>query len=577
MIQAMSSGDPIATVVKRARRRIELQSLATRFAGAVLWMGGGLLACASASKLLAHWWPSVGVRGWWFPALLGLALAVLGGFLYLTRGRRQSDVAVASIVDVRLKLHDRLSTALAMRGRTDPFASAAIEDGTLAAQDRRVIDSLGRALPVRWPKSTWAGPTLCALAAAVWWFVPVLPPAVIMATLATDPEVAAAQTAAQMQIEAVQQQIDLSPELAKELGEIAPMGGEEAQPPRDQRTPEQIQRETARRMTDLSQKLDEVLSGERTQSLSAMRDALSKIEPGKSPEVKALAEALKLGDAAEAQSALQEVMDQIANGQMDEATRAQMAEDLERLAKQIADAADSNDALRTALEAEGMDGDLAADIDATEAALAAAKNLNAEQKARLRKAIKSQKIAKEKLQKLSTSCKKACSKCKNGGGEGDEAMEAEEVLSEMEADEELESAAKSLRSQCRSGQCRTSGNPADGRGSRQAGTEGGPIAEGPHGDGTDKIDAEVASRKSQMGSKRKGVIARQLVDAPPVVGESRAKLREIAGNIERGYEDGTDNDPVPPHLRDLHKHYFGDLKKRIDAKSGNGAPEKAKP
>jgi hypothetical protein len=54
-------------------------------------------------------------------------------------------------------------------------------------------------------------------------------------------------------------------------------------------------------------------------------------------------------------------------------------------------------------------------------------------------------------------------------------------------------------------------------------------------------------------------------------------LREIAGNIERGYEDGTDDDPVPPHLRDLHKHYFGDLKKRIDAKSGNATPEKAKP
>lgn len=585
----MGSAEPILFIVRRARRRLGMQSLVSRFATVALWMGGVLLVCACASKALAAWWPTLGARGWWFPALLGLACVALGLLLFVTRGRRPSDVAVASIVDVRLELHDRLSTAMAVAGREDAFAAAAIEDGVRLAKDRRLTESLGRALPVRWPKNSWIGPLLCAVAVAVWWFVPGLSPSVVKAAFASDPEVAAAEAAAHMQIEAIQQQLELSPELAKELGDLAPRPGEAGEPKGDRRTPEEIQRESARRMTDLSQRLDDVLSGERTQSLAAMRDALSKIEPGKSPEVKALAEALKMGDAAAAQEALAQVMEQIASGSMDEATREQMAADLERLAKQIADAADSNEALREALEAAGMDGDLASSTEAVEAALAAAKNLNAEQKERLRKAIKSQKSANAKLRKLSQSCKNACSKCKNGGAKSKDGSpssssedpdseageDAEEVLTEMEADAELESAAKCLRSQCRSGQCQSPSG--GGRGGREGGTKGGAIAEGPRGDGTDAVAAEVEGKKSQMGSKRKGVIARQLVDAPPVVGESRAKLREIAHDIERGYEEGTEDDPVPPHLRDLHKHYFGDLKQRIDAKSGETAPNKGKP
>jgi len=585
----MGSAEPILFIVRRARRRLGMQSLVSRFATVALWMGGVLLVCACASKALAAWWPTLGARGWWFPALLGLACVALGLLLFVTRGRRPSDVAVASIVDVRLELHDRLSTAMAVAGREDAFAAAAIEDGVRLAKDRRLTESLGRALPVRWPKNSWIGPLLCAVAVAVWWFVPGLSPSVVKAAFASDPEVAAAEAAAHMQVEAIQQQLELSPELAKELGDLAPRPGEAGEPKGDRRTPEEIQRESARRMTDLSQRLDDVLSGERTQSLAAMRDALSKIEPGKSPEVKALAEALKMGDAAAAQEALAQVMEQIASGSMDEATREQMAADLERLAKQIADAADSNEALREALEAAGMDGDLASNTEAVEAALAAAKNLNAEQKERLRKAIKSQKSANAKLRKLSSSCKNACSKCKNGGAKSKDGSpssssedpdseageDAEEVLTEMEADAELESAAKCLRSQCRSGQCQSPSG--GGRGGREGGTQGGAIAEGPRGDGTDAVAAEVDGKKSQMGSKRKGVIARQLVDAPPVVGESRTKLQEIASDIERGYEEGTEDDPVPPHLRDLHKHYFGDVKQRIDAKTGQTAPGKSKP
>ena len=61
------------------------------------------------------------------------------------------------------------------------------------------------------------------------------------------------------------------------------------------------------------------------------------------------------------------------------------------------------------------------------------------------------------------------------------------------------------------------------------------------------------------------MIAREMVEGEQVVGEARARLQRISERIARGHEEGLNEDPIPPHLRDVHQHYFGELKKRIDA------------
>ena len=51
-----------------------------------------------------------------------------------------------------------------------------------------------------------------------------------------------------------------------------------------------------------------------------------------------------------------------------------------------------------------------------------------------------------------------------------------------------------------------------------------------------------------------------------MVGESNLELQQVADTIIQSWEEGVQEQPIPGHLREVHKHYFGELKKRIDAK-----------
>ena len=508
---------PILDVVARARKRMLLGQLMGSLGRVTLWAGVALAVVSVATKIVAGWWSPAGERGIWFFVLVGVAMGGIALWSYLTRPNTQGDVAVASVIDVRLKLHDRLSTAVAVAERSDPFARAAIEDGLKIARDRRIMEALGRAIPIEAPRNWWAGPTLVIIACAVWWFVPGLSLGNAQASAAqSEGELQAARDAAKIQIDTLQAKIETNPELSKALGD----GGDEKKLGGDLtdeklQSPESVRRETTRQVNEVSKKLAE-------------------------------------------------------------------------MAAQLNDAAKANDALKKALENAGLDGALAKNPQAAKAAIDAAKNLNEAQKKALKEAVQSQAKANEKLEKLANACESMSSQCKSGGkksdnsegkssksgeasegsaaGSAEGANEAAEVLSEMETLNELMKDAESARSQCQS----TGADPSEKLGSSgmNAGRGKGMLGERTK----EKTDTATRTRKEKVQSTGGDVIARQLVEAPPVVGESRATLQQLSGEIGHGYEEGTEEDPVPANLRELHKHYFGDLKKKIDAKSGQAAP-----
>ncbi len=592
-MQPMADLAPILTLITRARRRVAWGNFIQTIGSVAVWGGVALVAVSVAAKLAALWWPALGERGWWF---LVLASSVVLAVLALTLVRRErtgGDVAVASLVDVRLNLSDRLSTAVAVAHRVDPFAQVAVEDALVVARDRRMTEALGRALPIRTPRNIWIGPALFVFACCVWWFVPGL--SIGHAQPVADPFAAtlqAAREAGKAQVDMLQAQIEAKPQLDKELGK----GGEEKSASADLTdeklaTPDDVRRETTRKVNELSKRLDELLAGEKAQQLDAMKESLSRIEPSKSGPLKELGEALKRGDASAAKSALEELQKQVETGKMDAATREELSKQLKELAQQLKEAANANDALKRELEKAGLDGALAKNSEAAKAAIDRSKNLNDAQKKALKKAIDSQAKANESLSKIAKACDSMGSKCKQGqqsskaageqsseGGEfsdqkQDGSESASDSLSEMEMLNELMKDAEAARSQCQSA-CAGGSDPSM-PGPSSMNSKGGV---GVGGERTkEKTATGSKARKEKVQSTGGEVIARQLVDAPPVVGESRETLRQLSGEIGTGYEEGTEEDPVPANLREVHKHYFGDLKKKIDAKSGAGAPTDPSP
>ena len=86
--------------------------------------------------------------------------------------------------------------------------------------------------------------------------------------------------------------------------------------------------------------------------------------------------------------------------------------------------------------------------------------------------------------------------------------------------------------------------------------------------------AGTVDQREKVENRGGDIIARELIEGEVEVGESRAALRRVADKIARGDEEGVEDEPVPPHLRDVHRHYFGELEKRIRAvtRSKEGKP-----
>ena len=50
-----------------------------------------------------------------------------------------------------------------------------------------------------------------------------------------------------------------------------------------------------------------------------------------------------------------------------------------------------------------------------------------------------------------------------------------------------------------------------------------------------------------------------------IVGESNAQIKAIAAVVSEGFDEAQADDQVPPKYWEAQMHYFGELKKRIEA------------
>lgn len=567
----------VRSIVALARRRLVMAA----------WVASAWQAASAAVLALALAVTAFRLAGRpWTPAEWAVAsvacMAAVAAWAWSRAVRAARDpLAVSMLADERLGSGERLTTALALSGSSgavdDPFAAAAIADAERFASDRSIPAALRKGLPVRLPARWWPLPASAALLAVACLAVPVLGPGPADASAARAAAGERGTTDEERRLAAAVAAVEANPDLAERLqselqaARAALDGAEGAAPPR---SPEEAAREALRRAAELQARLAEVMDAPEQQAARDLRDALAGLElPQDEGAARDLAEALKQGDFEAAQAALEKLQQEIgAQDSLSPEERAKLASQLGDLAQQLGDMAKDPSRLSKALEAAGMDPSLAGSPEALERALERASQLNESQKSAIRSAAKASKASREKLAKMGDKVSKMCKACKNpGNGQPKEdssgaASEMGEMLSEAEAAEQVSMAAESASQAAQSGGSRA-GSSGGGQGAGGGIGSEGTVERGEARDaalGKDRFGTKAEAEKGP--GRESNVIAQQLVAGDAPVGESRLALEEVAARIAPGYERGTEDDPVPAHLREVHKEYFGDLRKRLERK-----------
>ena len=551
----------IRSILRIAARRLETSVLLVYLHVAAVVVAILVLALLAVERLGAErFWP----WPWLMPALAAVAIVVAG---WRWHARRRSELQVAVEVDDRLDLREKLSTALHCASRTDPFARAAIEDAVETARDPKVRHRVRRGFAVTSPPRWWLSP-LAILLAAVLWFVE---PLNLFADDGSSVDPSMTQTLQQRNeaIEAVIKPIQENPQLKEELSDLLGELTKEGTDPDALKTRQDVQRDAIKKLTDLNKRLDEIINGPKGKTMEAVEKALEQLRTPQEGPAKELADALARGDFKAAQKALAQMMADVQKGDLDEEQRKQLAEQLADLAQQMEQLAQQQQKLEQMLQQAGLSPQLAQNPQALQEAIANNPNLNDQQKQQLMQMAMAQQAAAGMCQGLGQGMGQMAQGLMQGQfNQAGQRFAGQ--LNQLEAAQQFLQQAMAAAGACQ-GQAQGLGQGLGMRAAMRMWMQGRGGAFGNRGQGRGGkapiSPTPTGTSITQAPSQSTGgdIIARQFIDGPQVVGESRAKLRQVAGAVSQGFEEAQTEEHVPAKYREAHMHYFGELKKRVEA------------
>jgi hypothetical protein len=564
-----------------AARRIVATMFLARASVTLAAGAGAALGLVLATKSI----PSFEVAWMWVGPMLALAALVAAGMW--TYRARPTPARVALTIDERLDLRERLTTALYCLKRDDAFAQAAVEDAVVLIRNPKTAEALKRRVRVA-PPSHWYAAPLLALAAAGASALPAF--SFFGAGEAAQVEQAAQEARDQKDavLAEVERQLEESAALREELA--ATMGDltKEGQDPRALQTPEQIKRDAIKRMTELNQRLEELLDGEKAKTADALKDAMSQLKPPEDGPAKELAEAMAKGDFAGAQQALQELQKKLEEGKLNDEQKKQLQQQMQNLADQLDKLAQQQKALEDALKQAGLDPQLAGNPQALEQAMQNNPNLNQQQKQQIQQMADAQKQACQMCQGMGAACQNMAQQMAQGGQgmkDGQAAQQLSKMLSDAEMMEEMLKQASACQGACQKGcngmgqglalqqQLQQQNQMGNGMGNRGIGRGGNaPIAPTPTG-----AKAQKENTKFQENAE---IIAKQFIQGEPIIGEAKTKLEKVSAQVDETYEEGLSEDAVNPRYREAHRRYFSEVKSRLDKaknQAGSKPQDAAKP
>ncbi|MCH7961272.1 MAG: hypothetical protein IIC49_02960 [Planctomycetes bacterium] len=293
-----------------------------------------------------------------------------------------------------------------------------------------------------------------------------------------------------------------------------------------------------------------------------------------------LAQAMQRGDFAGAKEALDKLAQQLGNNELNDQQRAQLAKQLENLAKQLEELSNLQKQLEEQLKQAGLSDEQAKKLAQNPEALAEAikqmQGLTEQQKQQLRQAA-------ESMQAACSSCAgmgAALSQMAGGmsaGGMTQEGMDGMANMGEqLSAGEMLEAQMQNLRlalGECKSmmaglSQWRPGESNRFGKGS------GGPGK----GTGLSPEAQEAAfNKKREKDSPKRHlgpIIGETLVYGNTIRGESREAFTEAVQTAARLADEEIAHSEIPPEFEDAVKQYFGRLEKRAKDDGSSQAPDR---
>jgi hypothetical protein len=532
---------------------------------------------------------------WKIIALSCAGGALVGGIVWAII-TRPSKAAVARRVDEGANLKESLSTALSVERfqNDDPWARVTVESAVRQARGVRVAQAVPIAAPRFWPV-----PFALAIAFAIVWIT--FPRLDVLGWRAHQIAQQKQQVqfteakAKQAEIKEFKEMQEKQLGLEKDPTEVAASEKPEA------RDPEAIRKSALKDLTTLSERLDQLRSGEKGQKLDALQNQLKQLSsPGQ--ETSELAKAMAASNFQAAQKALEKMKDQLGSSSMNEQDKKALGDQLEQLSKQMAELGKNKQALENAMKNAGLDPKKASDPAEMKKALDQAKNLTPEQKQQLQQQSQAQSQCQNAMDSLSKACNNMSQSCKSGDKQGGQqaAASMQKQLSQLEQLKQEMDQADAAKSECQgkmAGMCQKPGDgekegecngmkPGDSQckggnksgsckaewsatwcnntsvGNRQDGPRrgGGGVGKGGVGD-TSNSDFNT---EKKMDAKVKGdgpIVSSRMVEGESVKGESHADFVVALSKAEQGASDAMDSNTIPREFHDAIKSYFGNLKK----------------
>jgi len=543
--------------LRRVARLCHSQLFLDQLAWALAWAGMVAAAAVAAERALAF----AVFRPWMLGVLVGAAVLAAGGLWVL---RRPSRMEVALLVDDRLCLRERFSTALALASSEDPFAVAACTEAREAAERLDLRDEFR----VR-PSRRWLYPVLSwSAAAAVIAFLPTLDLLGYARRQRSSQEEARRLEQARAEVKQVTDRVnmtvqqmgdkDLSSELSK-LGEM-----------KDALKAEDVKRQAIRKLDELAERLKKLQGSEKMESLKEMQEMLKGVRSPAQGLSSELNRSVAKGDFQQAAAILKELLKQIEEGKLSAQQKEALAKQLDDLGKQLEDLAAKDKNLQDELQKAGLDKDLAKLDDQ-----------------KLREALEKQGLTKEQIEELmqkAAACRSAGELCRKLGqamsacgshsldGQITEAelVELVEQLDELEGlAEELAGCAASLDEIGRAiallgeGEGDQGGTGEFSEGlvltrTRGKGTGGPGIGAGPRP--TDE-GGKTGLQKTRAASPSKDgpAVASWYFKGSQVKGESKRDLKEVIQAGKDAAAEAISENEIPRRYEGSVKKYFGEL------------------